>query len=164
MRSRAAARSSRSRPAVLCIFAFLALLVLAGCSEEKPTGPEIDPLVGLWVGSFTRLEGLDSGYRTFRLTVQTGGRAVGTGYCLYEDEGDYYAEHLYLELEVAADGAMAGQGVWLWEMMGVGIIYTEGVVSGALDAVAGTGTGSLDIDTGEGIFAFDWQVIKEDLP
>ncbi len=142
----------------------LVLLVLAGCSEEKPTGLEIDPLVGHWIGSYIRLEGVDSGTRTFELTVQAGGRAVATGYCQYQYEGEDYAEHLYLDLEVAPDGEMVGEGIWYWQKLGVGTLYAEGVASGALDPITLTGTGSLDIDTGEGILSFPWQVVKEGGP
>ncbi len=157
----------QSRPLVLAATLILlstALLSSACTQELTAPEPEPDPFVGLWVGSFVRVDGTDSGARTFKIIVRTGGGACGTGYRLFLEDEVLFSEQLMLDLMVDAEGTVTGDGCWYLEQVDSRYYYAEGVVTGSLNPDLLTGSGSFDVDTGEGIFSFDWQVVKEEQP
>jgi len=136
-------------------------LIAASCTEEiAPTGPEVDPLVGTWQGSWTNLMGNETSDASLIITVRTGGEATGTGEALYTDQGEEYLEVLGFDLEILPDGSVTGWGSW-WFYLSEGIAVAEGPVSGQLDSEAGTGAGTLQLDIGGTPWNLPWQVEKE---
>lgn len=142
--------------------AFLLLVLsVVGCSEESPTGPEIDPLTGRWVGTLVDPLTDVTKERSFYLTVQAGGLASGTGWMFYNYGSDRILIAFFMEGEVFPDGLVTGEGRMLYIISDVGGFYGEGSVSGSLDAGAGTGTGNLTMVFTDGYLVMSWDVERE---
>ena len=137
----------------------LALVLSAGC-ENAPTRYPRDPVVGKWIGEFSRLNGTQSNAGEFEIVVQAGGDAAATGISDYWHSVGYLREMVYIRLLVGTGGTAAGQGAIL-AFSDKGYLWMEGVAFAEFDGATGQGTGSLEIDTGEGAYVLSWTVRKE---
>ncbi len=133
------------------------------CSEESPLGPEIDPLVGKWVGTFISPFDGSSTSNSLTLTVPTGGRATGAGHMWKTINDVPISESIYFEVDVSPDGSLVGTGRWLFDVYVSGVegIYGEGTVLGSLDAATGTGSGELRMIFIDGMVTVSWEVTRE---
>ena len=124
-------------------------------------GPEIDPLCGKWIGTFTSPLVGSTKPESLQLTVQTGGLATGTGYIWYQVEGGTIAEILFVEAEVYPDGALEGDARWLLYIIGYGSLLAEGSITGSLDPGTFIGSGTASLSTPDGILTIPWEVAKD---
>ncbi len=137
-------------------------LSLPGCSEETPLGPEIDPLVGRWVGSFTSPMDGSTTSNSLTITVAAGGLATGAGHTWETVDNLTVEESLFLEIEVAPDGSLVGTGRWLFYAYVEGFtgIWNDGDVIGSLDGGTGAGSGELRMLFPDGMVVVPWTVTK----
>ncbi|MFC1543648.1 hypothetical protein ACFL4Y_00135 [Gemmatimonadota bacterium] len=135
--------------------------MLAACGAKELTAAEPDPLIGEWIGSFTRLDGTDAGEGSFLLVVRAGGAGTGTGYTAYANADTLLIEELFLQMEIEPSGQVTGNGIWYLIISDLGGFYAEGDVSGLLDPASLTGNGGLTVDAGGSPHTFNWQVTKE---
>lgn len=143
------------------LVAIACLLLNVACSEEAPTAPEPDPLVGRWLGTFTSPVMGPSEPNCLSITIQTSGEAVGTGRYFYVYQQTQCVECLFLELEVTPDGRVSGTGSWRFEIVGVGYFGGEGEVTGELDTQSLNGYGRLLVVEAEGVIEIEWDISKE---
>ena len=143
------------------LVSIVCLLIFVACSEEAPTAPEPDPLVGRWLGTFTSPVMGPSEPSSFSITIQTSGEAVGTGRYFYIYQQNQCVEHLFLDLEVTPDGMVSGTGRWSLLIVGVGYLEGEGKISGMLDTQFLNGNGRLLVEDAEGVIEIGWEISKD---
>jgi hypothetical protein len=148
------------RKALLLILAAFTTLPLASCTEEAPTGPDKDPLVGRWLGKFISPIQGTSESNSLNITIRAGGEAVGTARFVYSYEGGLFIEELFLEFEVSPDGNVMGSGTWRFTISSVGYFVAQGAVTGQFYTEPLKGEGWLTIVEEDGTIEIPWDVLK----
>ena len=147
----------------LVLLAPILILVLAACSEESPTGPARDPLVGTWIGSIVDPNTAETRDESFTLSVQAGGVVSATGYMWYHVGEFTVIMTLFFNGEIAPDGSLLGSGASSYILVsstGYALMYGEGSAVGQLDAGSGEGSGYLRVVEDEGYIDLTWTAEK----
>ena len=147
------------------LFCLALFLFLTACSEEAPTGPAQDPLVGTWIGSIVDPFTAETKRNSFTLTVQAGGIVSGTGYMWYDIGDNTIIMTIFFEGEIFPDGSILGSGNSSYIIVtstGYAMMYGAGSAFGQLDAGTGRGSGYLRTEADEGYIDLAWTAEKEE--